>query len=339
MNIIHPDQDAWLAQVPETAIDPEQEIIDPHHHLWPDVMGHVYNVDELAIDTNAGHKVIGTVFMECGTCYREDGPEHEKSLGETEYVIAQAERIKSQNLGAPILGMVGHVELNEPTVDDALDAHVDLAGDFFKGIRHAGASTPPADAEVMLIPGPAPADLYQQPLFVKGVQRLGARGMTYDTWQYHFQLPAYIELAQSCPDTVMILDHFSTPLGVGSFEGKRDEIFKQWLQDMKTLSACPNVHLKLGGLAMPDNGYGWHDGERPPSSDELVELQGDWYRAALDMFGVERCMFESNFPVDRLSLSYVVYYNAMKKLVAGASASEKDALFKDNAARVYRLEL
>ena len=171
MNIIHEDQDAWLAQVPEKAIDAEQEIIDPHHHLWPDVMGHVYNVDELAVDTGAGHNVIGTVFMECGTCYRDSGPEHEKSLGETEYVIAQAERIRTHDLGAPILGMVGRVDLNASTVTEALDAHVDLAGDFFKGIRHAGASAPPADAETLLIPGSAPADLYQQPAFICGVKQ------------------------------------------------------------------------------------------------------------------------------------------------------------------------
>jgi predicted TIM-barrel fold metal-dependent hydrolase len=145
-------------------------------------------------------------------------------------------------------------------------------------------------------------------------------------------------LAQACPDTVLVLDHFSTPLGVGSFEGRREDIFKTWQKDMRELSACPNVFLKLGGMAMPDNGFGWHLAERPPSSDQLVASQGDWYKHALECFGPERCMFESNFPVDRLSLCYSVYYNAMKKLVAGASEDEKNALFCGTASKVYRLD-
>lgn len=338
MDLFHEDHPAWLAQVQEEIIDPDQPIIDPHHHLWPDMMGDIYNVDELAVDTGSGHKVIGTVFMECGTCYRDDGPEHEKSLGETEYVLAQAARIRTHDLGPPILGMVGHVDLRESdTLDEALDQHLALAGDFFKGIRQAGASAPPGDAESMLIPGPAPADLYRLPEFQAGVRRLGERGLSYDTWQYHFQLPDYIALARACPDTVMILDHFSTPLGVGSFEGKHDDIFPTWKNEMRELSACPNVFLKLGGLAMPDNGFGWHLADRPPSSDELLEAHGRWYHHALDCFGADRCMFESNFPVDRLSLSYAVYYNAMKKLAADFSTAEKSALFADTARKVYRL--
>ncbi|MDP5071210.1 MAG: amidohydrolase family protein [Congregibacter sp.] len=338
MDLFHEDHPAWLAQVTEAIIDPGQPIIDPHHHLWPNMMGDIYNVDELAIDTGAGHNIIGTVFMECGTCYREEGPEHEKSLGETEYVLAQAARIRELALGAPILGMVGHVDLRETaTLDDALDKHIDLAGDFFKGIRHAGASARDADRESLLIPGAAPADLYRLPDFQAGVRRLGERGLSYDTWQYHYQLRDYIALAKACPDPTMILDHFSTPLGVGSFEGQHDSIFETWKDELGQLSHCPNVFLKLGGLAMPDNGFGWHLAERPPSSDELLAAHGRWYRHALDCFGARRCMFESNFPVDRLSLSYTVYYNAMKKLSADFSIDEKTALFTDTARRVYRL--
>lgn len=338
MDLFHEDHPAWLAQVDEAIIDPDQAIIDPHHHLWPEVMGHVYNVDELAVDTGSGHKVVGTVFMECSTCYRQDGPEHEKSLGETEYVLAQAARIKALNLGAPILGMVGHVDLRDTaTLDATLDKHIALAGDFFKGIRHAGASAREEDRESMLIPGAAPADLYLLPEFQAGVQRLGERGLSYDTWHYHYQLQDYITLAKACPDTTMILDHFSTPLGVGSFAGKHDAIFSTWKDEMLELSRCPNVFLKLGGLAMPDNGFAWHLAERPPTSDELLAAHGRWYRHALDCFGPSRCMFESNFPVDRLSLSYAVYYNAMKKLAADYSTVEKDALFADTARRVYQL--
>jgi predicted TIM-barrel fold metal-dependent hydrolase len=338
MNLFHDDQNAWLAQVQESPVDPAQEIIDPHHHLWADMMGDTYNVDELARDTGAGHNVVGTVFMECGTAYRDTGPEHEKSLGETEYVLAQAKRSEELKLGAPILGMVGRVDLRDAEhLEDALSQQMDLAGPFFKGIRHAGASARDTDRDDMLIPGDAPAELYRIPDFIAGVRRLGALGLSYDTWQYHFQLPDFITLAKACPNTVMVLDHFSTPLGVGSFAGQHAEIFPEWQQRMRELAGCPNVYLKLGGLAMPDNGFAWHLAEHPPTSDELLAAQGDWYRHALDCFGPERCMFESNFPVDRMSLPYTVYYNAMQKLVRDYSQQEKDALFADTARKVYRL--
>jgi predicted TIM-barrel fold metal-dependent hydrolase len=338
MNIFHEDQNAWLAQVEEEIIDPERPIIDAHHHLWPNMMGDVYNIEELALDTQAGHRIIGTVFMECGTCYREDGPEHERALGETEYVLQQAARVSDCAGAVPILGMVGHVDLSDADrCEAALDAQADLAGDFFKGIRQAGASPRDEDREHLLIPGPAPAELYDQPSFRAGLQRLGARGLSYDTWQYHYQLPDLVALAHACPDTVIVLDHFSTPLGVGPHAGRRAAIFRTWQKDMRTLAECDNVFLKLGGMAMPDNGFGWHTAERPPTSDELLAAQGDWYRHALDCFGASRCMFESNFPVDRLSLSYPVFWNAMKKLTAGCSDDEKDALFAGTARRVYRL--
>lgn len=338
MTLFREDQATWLGQVDEPILEPALPIVDPHHHLWPDLMGNRYAIDELAVDTGAGHNIVGTVFMECGTCYRDSGPQHERSLGETEYVLAQAERARAIDAAAPILGMVGHVDLDDAdTVDAALDAHLDLAGAFFKGIRHAGASPLEDDREHLLIPGPAPADLYDRASFRAGVHKLGARGLTYDTWQYHYQLPDLVALARACPDTVIVLDHFSTPLGVGTHAGRRAEIFRTWRKDMRALAECPNVCLKLGGMAMPDNGFGWHTAERPPTSDELLAAQGDWYRHALECFGAERCMFESNFPVDRLSLSYPVYWNAMKKLTTGCSAAEKQALYAGTARRVYRL--
>ncbi len=338
MNVFHEDHDSWLAQVDEEIVEPELAIIDPHHHLWPDMLGHVYNLDEFAGDTGSGHRIVGSVFMECGAAYREDGPEEETSLGETEYVLAQAARADEIDGAAPILGMVGRVDLREFAIlDELLDRHVELAGDFFKGIRHAGASARDSDREHLFIPGPAPQDLYDQPSFRASVRRLGARGLSYDTWQYHYQLKDFIALARSCPDTLMVLDHFSTPLGVGAWASERGAIFADWKVDLRELSRCENVVLKLGGLAMPDNGFGWHTATTPPGSDEVLKTQGDWYHHALDCFGAGRCMFESNFPVDRLSMTYGVYWNAMKKLVSGASEDEKEALFSGNARRVYRL--
>ena len=103
------------------------------------------------------------------------------------------------------------------------------------------------------------------------------------------------------------------------------------------MAECPNVYAKLGGLAQPDNGFGWHEAAKPASSDDLVTAQERYYLHTIECFGVNRCMFESNFPVDKMSISYAVLWNAFKKMVAGFSEEEKRALFYDTATKVYRL--
>lgn len=336
MNLFHEDQRSWLAQVQEPVIDPDQAIIDPHHHLWRDMQGDVYTIDDYAVDTTAGHRVIGSVYMECGASYREEGPEDERSLGETAFVIEQAQRALAEGW-PPILGMVGHVDLRADDLDRLLDLHIGIAGDFFKGIRQAGASARPGEEDLLLIPGAADADLYAQADFRRGIQRLGERGLSYDTWHYHYQNSDFVALAKACPDTSLVLDHFGTPLGVGPYADQQAAIFDQWQHDIEALSHCPNVSLKLGGLAMPDNGFEWHTRDVPPSAAEFLETQGAYYRHALACFGPARCMFESNFPVDRMSVSYTVLYNALKQLAANNSQEERDQLFFKTAAQVYRL--
>jgi len=189
-----------------------------------------------------------------------------------------------------------------------------------------------------MTPGGAPAGLFEDPAFRAGVGRLGARGLTYDTWHYHYQNREFLALARAVPDTVMILDHFGTPIGVGRYADQRDAIFDDWQRDIADIARCDNVVAKLGGLAMPDNGFGWHVADRPPTSDEFVAAQGRYYRHMIECFGADRCMFESNFPVDRMSLSYRVLWNGLKKLVRGCSNAERDALFAGTATRVYRLD-
>ena len=188
-----------------------------------------------------------------------------------------------------------------------------------------------------MLRGGAPEGLYGRDDFRRGVRLLGRLGHTYDTWHYHFQLPAYTALARAIPDTLMVLDHFGTPLGVGVYANQREEIFAQWRKDIAALARCENVVAKLGGLAMPDNGFGWMGRALPPTSDELVEAQSRYYLHAIDCFGPERCMFESNFPVDKMSLSYPVLWNGFKKMVKNFSEHEKDTLFRGTATRVYRL--
>ena len=187
------------------------------------------------------------------------------------------------------------------------------------------------------IPGGAPKGLYADQKFRAGVRLLGSKGYSYDTWHYHYQNKDFHALALAAPDTQMILDHFGTPLGVGYYSDKKAEIFKQWKHDIKKIAECENVVVKIGGLAMPDNGFGWHSRSTPPDSDEFVEAQRDYYLHTIDCFGPDRCMFESNFPVDRLSISYQVLYNGLKKIVEDFSEEEKDEMFYGTAERIYRL--
>lgn len=332
------DLDAWHAQVEEQILDPEREIVDPHHHLWhgrPSMAQ--YLLEDLWADTGSGHNVVQTVFLECGSEYWSDGPEHLRPVGETEFVAGQA---AASALGRPdqprIAAIVAHADLQRgDAVEEVLEAHEATGNGLFRGIRHAGARD--EDPGALLIAGRAPAGLYLDAKFQTGMKRLGQLGYSYDTWHYHHQNPAFAALARAVPDTTMVLDHFGTPLGVGRFAGKRAEIFAQWKQDVAEIANCPNVVAKLGGLAMPDNGFGWFGRAAPPTSDEFVEAQAPYYHHMIDCFGPDRCMFESNFPVDRLSISYPVLWNGLKKIARDFSEDEKNAMFRDTARRVYRL--
>jgi predicted TIM-barrel fold metal-dependent hydrolase len=324
----------WLDLVDEDIVDPEQPIVDPHHHLWPVGSGLPYGLTELTVDTTSGHHIERTVFVECHAAYRTDGPAHLAPIGETEFVAGEALRDPNRLIG----GIVAHADLTDGAhLDEVLGAHETAGRGLFRGIRHAGSHA--IEPEVLRIPGRAPAGLYANSAFRAGVAELGARGLTYDTWHYHYQNRDYADLARAVPGTTMVLDHFGTPLGVGQFAGKRDEIFQQWKADIVDIAKCPNVVAKLGGLAMPDNGFGWDRAERPPTSDEFVAAQAPYYLHAIECFGPDRCMFESNFPVDRWSLSYKVLWNALKKIAAPFSPTERDAMFRDTATRVYRLGL
>ena len=322
---------AWLDQVVEDVVDPDAPIIDPHHHLWPAGGAMPYGLDDLLGDVGSGHRIVDTVFVECGAAYTRGGDDAMAPVGETKFVSAEAERCGRQVMG----GIVAHADLRSPQLDAVLDAHEQAAGGRLRGIRHAGSHA--LHPEVLTIPGRAPAGLYSDDAFRRGVARLGERGLSYDTWHYHYQNQDFADLARSVPGTQMILDHFGTPLGVGPYEAQREQIFTQWMTDVAEIARCDNVVAKIGGLAMPDNGFGWHTAERPPTSDEFVAAQGRYYQHTIEQFGPERCMLESNFPVDRLSLSYRTFWNGAKKLIADFSADERDAMLRATAARIYRV--
>ena len=333
-----PVDEAWLAQVAEPALDPGLPIVDPHHRLW-DRPGLRYMLADLRADLESGHNVVATVFVECLSMYRADGPEALRPVGETEFANGVAAQSASGGFGPAraCAGIVGFADLTlGAAVDEVLEAHLARAPDRFRGIRHAAGHDP--GPEVRNSHTRPPARLMRDAAYREGVARLAAFGLGFEAWLYHPQLDDLIDLARGCPGVSIVLDHFGGPLGIGPYAGRRAEVFEAWRPKISALAECPNVTAKLGGLAMPINGYGWNKRSRPPGSEELAAAQRDWHLHVIDRFGPDRCMFESNFPVDKVSCSYGVLWNAFKRIAAGFSDEEKRALFHDTAARVYRLD-
>ena len=319
------DRDAWLAKVSEPALEPDLPIVDPHHHLW-DHPGSRYMLDEILRDTNSGHRVLATVFVECMSMYRADGPEPMRPVGETEFVNGIAAQSASGQYGETRVaaGIVGFADLTlAKAVVPVLEAHIAAAPARFRGIRHAGGFD--ASPEVRNSHTNPPADLYESKRFREGFSQLRALDLTFEAWQYHPQLPAVTALAKAFPDTTIVLNHFGGPLGIGPYEGRRAEIFGEWKKNITELARCPNVVAKLGGINMPVNGFGWHRRPSPPTSDELASATRDYYLHMIDKFGPRRCMFESNFPVDRVSCSYAVLWNSFKKIAIGFHEGRKSS--------------
>ena len=334
--ILEPKSSAWLDQVQEEIIDPDRRIIDPHHHLWSEpLMFGRYELEDLWADTGSGHNIEKTVFIDCHANYRVDGPGRMKPIGETEYVAKVAAASRDNPEQATIAAIVSHANLLlGDEVEEILHAHEDAGQGLFRGIRHAG---PYDDTGALANAGGGRPCPYQEVQFQQGLRRLAAMGYSYDTWHFHMQNAAFLALAQAVPEATMVLDHFGTPLGVGPYADRREEIFAQWCEDIAAIAQCPNVYAKLGGLAMIDNGFGWHAQSRPPTSDEFVAAQRRYYEHAIECFGPQRCMFESNFPVDRLSIAYPVLWNGLKKIAAQYSENEQDAMFYGTAAQVYKV--
>jgi predicted TIM-barrel fold metal-dependent hydrolase len=329
----------WLALHREDILEPDLEIVDPHHHLW-DFARHRYLLPELLADTGSGHAIVQTVFIECTACYRADGPAELKPVGETEFVNGIAAMSASGAYGKTRVaaGIVGMADLTlGARVEQVLAAHVAAGGGRFRGIRHA-AGWQDKTPEVHNSHTDPPPHLYRDHAkFRAGFAVLGRMGLCFDAWLYHPQIGDLIDLARAFPEQRIVLDHLGGPLGLGWYADKRAEIFAQWRRDMAELARAENVAMKLGGLGMRINGFAFHRRERPPSSQELADAWRPYIDTCIAAFGPARCMFESNFPVDKISGSYATYWNAFKRLAAGASADEKALLFRDTARRFYNL--
>ena len=336
---IHPPDEAWLAgNAPEPILEPELPIIDTHHHLWHRG-GHRYFLPDFLADVATGHNVVATVFLECHSMYRAGGPPEMRPVGETEFVTGQAAMSASGMYGPTRVaaGIVGFADLTlGDRVEPVLEAHLQAGGGRFRGVRHSAAW----DASDVIGNSEAAGgpDLYRRAEFRAGLVRLTRLGLSLDAWVFHPQLGLVTELARAHPDANIILGHVGGVLGYGPYTGKEKEVFAAWKAQMTDVARCPNVSLKLGGMMMRLAAFDYRTQPKPPTSTELAALWGPYFEAGIELFGPSRCLFESNFPVDKMGIGWAALWNAFKRIAASASLAEKQAMFAGTARRVYRLE-
>ncbi len=329
------ERDEWLAKRVETAIDADRQIIDPHHHLW-DRDGSTYLAAELTADATASHNVTHTVFVECSTEYDETSATEMAPVGETRFVAEQTNDAK-QIGGVQICAIVGHADLSlGSAVEEVLAAHDQAGQGLFRGVRH-GTNWSPHRSVKNGHHNPS-QHLLADPTFRAGVSKLAEMGFSFDAWLYFDQISELADLARDVPECTIVLDHLGGPLGIGPHDAARAEMAEVWRRGIADVASCDNVVLKVGGLGMEHYfGTPWSERDAPPSSEEVAAYWNDMVHVAIDAFGPSRCMFESNFPVDRQTLPYTVLWNAFQILATPYSAAEQDELFVGTANRAYRI--
>lgn len=333
----NPIRREWLDRRKEPILEPELPIIDPHHHLWQRP-GWRYLLEDLLLDTGSGHNIVGTVYIEASSMYRDRGPEEMRPVGEVEFANGVGAMCSSGVFGKTRVasGIVGHADLRLGSrVEPVLTALMRAGGDRFRGIRH-GASW---EAEAATLrPNPnTRAGMLADKQFREGIGVVGRLGLSYDVTTYHTQIGEVADLASALPNTRIVLNHVGGLLGLGSYRNKRDEVFARWSSSIKALAARPNVFVKLGGLGQSYTALRFDEDAEPPSSEMVAARFRPYVETCIAAFGTPRCMFESNFPVDKISYSYHVFWNACKLMAKGASNTEKADLFMGAAARCYRL--
>lgn len=329
-----PELREWTERRREEAIEPDLPIVDPHHHLWDDERGR-YQLDEY-VEELAGHNVVATVYAQYKAMYRVDGPAEMKPVGEVEYVNGLAAACASGRYG-PIRiaeGIVAYADLLRG--DDArpvLDALIAAGNGRLRGIRHGATWDDGAAAFGRSF---APRHMMGDPAFRRGFAHVAELGLVFDAWLFYSQLDDLIGLLEAFPQADVVLDHVGGILGIAPhLDGA--EVFGLWRGRLERLARFPNLQVKIGGLGMLYCGWDFHLRETPPPSEALAAAWRPYVESCIDLFGTERCMFESNFPMDKQSCGYGVLWNAFKRIAAGCSAAEKAALFHDNAVRTYKL--
>ena len=334
-----PGGNDWLAQSPEDTLEPEIPICDPHHHFWvsrPEPEHYQrYLLPELAADVNSGHNVRSTVFIEVRCEYRQDGPDEMKPVGEVEYIqtIADESAAGHQGQTKAAAAIIGHADLKlGEGVRPVLEAMQSASPNRFRGVRHSVGWDESPELANRDIKGALATGGYRA-----GAKVMESMGLVLENSLYFHQLSELADFARSVPELTIVLNHIGGLCRVGPYANRDDEVIPQWRKGVEEVAKCPNIIMKLGGVGQLRYGYYWHDRETAVGSEELAESLGPLMNHCIQQFGPSRCMFESNFPVDKISYSYNVIYNAFKRLSKGYSATERAALFHDTAARVYNI--
>ena len=332
----------WLSLTPEQAIESDLPICDPHHHLWDKRFERIpyqrYLLEELLLDVNSGHNVKSTVFIEAESMIRAKGPEHLKPVGEVEFVQGVAASSESGLYGETQVaaGIVGSANLHlGDKVRPALEALQQASPNRFKGIRHRVTWDPHGN-----LPGVSSNNEKGQLLndnFRKGARILANMNLTLEGWLFFHQLPELADFAKSVPNLTIILNHIGGLIRIGPYLNNQ-EVITTWKKGISQVAKYPNVMIKLGGMGMEMQGFNWHDRVVPIGSEELAKEMAPYLQYCIEQFGPDRCMFESNFPVDKISYSYTVMYNAFKKFSKSYSDSERASMFHDNAVKIYALK-
>ena len=340
MSMPYGDND-WLALTQEPTLEPELPICDPHHHFWDRRLQSLpyqrYLLDELHADIYSGHNVRSTVFLEARSMYRPDGPVAMRPVGEVEFVQGLAAASASGIYGPSraAAAIIGHADLKLGAhVAPVLAALQAASPNRFRGIRH----------NVTWSPDPAVGNresegILAHAIFREGAKVLSRKGLSLDVMIAFPQMPEVADFARAVPELPIILNHIGALNRVGLYANREDEVRAAWRAGIAAVAACPNITLKLGGMGMPRMGFDWHTRAVPIGSEELAEAMAPWMQYCIEHFGPERCMFESNFPPDKVSFSYHVLYNAFKRLSRAYSPAERAAMFHDTAVKVYRIDV
>ncbi len=336
-----PGGNDWLAKTPEETLEPELPICDPHHHFWvarPEPEHYQqYLLPELAADVNSGHNVRSTVFIEVRAEYRNDGPDEMKPVGEVEYIQTIADDSAAGNHGPTraAAAIIGHADLKlGEGVRPVLEAMRAASPNRFRGVRHSVGWDESPELANRDIKGALGTDGYRA-----GAKVMAGMGLVLENSLYFHQLPELADFARAVPELTIVLNHIGGLCRIGPYANRDDEVLPQWRRGVEEVAKCPNIIMKLGGVGQLRYGYYWHDRETAVGSEELAQGLGPLMEHCIQQFGPDRCMFESNFPVDKVSYSYNVLYNAFKRLSKGYSATERAALFHDTATRVYNINL
>ena len=330
----------WLALTDEPTLEPELPICDPHHHFWDFRSERLpyqrYLIHELADDINSGHNVRSTVFIEARSMYRTEGPEELRSVGEVEFVqgiaAASASGIYGPGRGAAAIIGAANLDLGAG-VQPSLEALQAASPNRFRGIRSHTGNDSHSEIESRAAPG-----RMANASFREGAKVLAGMGLVMDITAYFHQAEEMADLARAVPDLPIIFNHIGGLLRVWPYGGRDDEVLAQWRSSIDAVAQCPNIFMKLGGVGQPRYGFDWHLWDRPIGSEALADALSPLMNYCIEKFGPERCMFESNFPVDKVSYSYNVLFNAFKRLSSSYSAAERAALFHDTAVKVYGID-